>query len=163
MPGILLYLSGEQPAFLIFQEENPWIEAWDARSVRDKWLCRGPVQSTYLQLLIGRRVQIILLELEKAELLTFNSWGRFIEPCFQWITELKFKLIYPLYLRRPQCPRLSLRILFPFQKVLLTTGNSTADSQTVKTVVQGEGLWEAWALLQKQGEVLLPASSGMRV
>lgn len=56
-----------------------------------------------------------------------------------------------------------LRILFLFQKILLTTGNFSADSQPVKMAVQGEDLWEAWALLQKQGEVLLPASSGMWV
>lgn len=80
--------------------------------VRGKWLRKGrwacqdfkcSVQSTYLQLLIGRRVQIILLKLGKAEVLIFYSRGRFITPCFQWTTELRFKFIYPLPLSRPQC------------------------------------------------------------
>ena len=39
---------------------------------------KSSVQSTYVQLLIGRGIPIILLKLEKAELLTFYSWGRFV-------------------------------------------------------------------------------------
>lgn len=115
MPGNLLYFPGEQPVVWFFFFSGRKLIGWGLgykTRVRGKWLHKGrwacqdfkwSVQSTYLQLLIGRRVQIILLKLGKAEVLIFYSWGRFITPCFQWTTELRFKFIYPLPLSRPQC------------------------------------------------------------
>lgn len=120
------------------------------------------LQSTYLQLPIGRRVQIILLKVEKAELLTFYSWGRFITPCFQWITVLRFTFIYPLHLRRPQCLQaVSAPGIHLWGFCSLFTRFCWQQGISVQIPSRGEDLWEAWALLQKQGVVLLPALSGM--
>lgn len=44
---------------------------------------------------MGRGTQSISLKLEKAEL-TFYSWGRVVIPHLQWVTELRFKFLYPL-------------------------------------------------------------------
>jgi len=41
---------------------------------------KSSVQPTYLHLTIGRGIQIILLKLEKAELLTFYSWEDLSHP-----------------------------------------------------------------------------------
>lgn len=106
---------------------------------------KSSVWSTYLQLLIGRGIQIILLKLEKAEVLTFYSWGGFVTPCFQWVTDKIHTYLSPSSekaLMSPGCLSTqypALRILFPFQKTLLTAGNFCADSQPDNTAVQEGG------------------------